>query len=101
MDDAKDKDTVKSFLEKNHASLPDRLKPSLKAEGRSTNSYIFNGANQEELIKALDPKWPGPIPHSVLVAPNGDIIWSHNGEVNGEELRAKVLETLGRFYKPE
>ena len=101
MDGAKGKDTVKTFLEKNHASLPDRLKPSLKAEGRTTNSYIFNGTNQEELIKALDPKWPGPIPHSVLVSPNGDIIWSHNGEVNGEELRAKVLETLGRFYKPE
>ncbi len=101
MDDAKDKDTVKAFLEKNHASLPDRLKPSLKAEGRTTNSYIFNGANQDELIKALDPKWPGPIPHSVLVAPNGDIIWSHNGEVNGDELRAKVLEFLGKFYKPE
>ncbi len=101
MDDATDKDTVKAFLEKNHASLPDLLKPSLKAEGRTTNSYIFNSANQEELIKALDPKWPGPIPHSVLVAPNGDIIWSHNGEVNGDELRAKVLEVLGRYYKPE
>lgn len=101
MDDAKDIAKVKAFLEENHAALPDRLKPSLKAEARTTNSYIFNSANQEELIKALDPKWPGPIPHSVLVAPNGDVIWSHNGEVNGEELRAKVLETLGRFYKPE
>ncbi len=101
MDDATDKNTVKTFLEKNHAALPDRLKPSLKAEGRTTNSYIFSSANQDELIKALDPKWPGPIPHSVLVAPNGDIIWSHNGEVNGDELRTKVLDVLGRYYKPE
>ena len=101
MDTPKDIAKVKAFLEKNHAAIPEKIKPTLKAEGRTTNSYIFNGTDQSELIKVLDPKWPGPIPHSVLVAPNGDIIWSHNGEVDGEELRSKVLEFMGRFYKPE
>lgn len=101
MDDPKDKDKVKTFLEAKHAALPDRLKPSLKEEGRTTNSYLFNGANQEELVKSLDRLWPGPIPHTVLVAPNGDVIWRHNGLVDGEELRSKVLEYMGRFYKPE
>lgn len=101
LDDPKDKDKVKAFLENKHAVLSDRLKPSLKAEGRNTNSYIFSSADQNDLIKALDSEWPGPIPHSVLVAPDGSIIWRHNGEVDGEELRAKVLEFMGRFYKPE
>ena len=31
----------KAFLEKQHAGLLERLKPSLKAEGRTTNSYLF------------------------------------------------------------
>lgn len=101
LDDPKDKDKVKAFLENKHAVLPDRLKPSLKAEGRTTNSYIFSGTDQNELIKALDTEWPGPIPNSVLVAPDGSVIWRHNGEVDGEELRAKILEYMGRFYKPE
>ena len=96
-----EKAEVKKFLEENHAAIPDKIKPTVKAEGRTTNSYIYAGENQDDLIKALDPKWPGPIPHSVLVAPDGSIIWSHNGEVNGEELRAKILEVMGRFYKPE
>lgn len=96
-----EKAEVKKFLEENRAAIPDKIKPTLKAEGRTTNSYIYSGANQDDLIKALDPKWPGPIPHSVLVAPDGAILWSHNGEVNGEELRAKILEVMGRFYKPE
>lgn len=96
-----EKAEVKKFLEENRAAIPDKIKPTLKAEGRTTNSYIYSGANQDDLIKALDPKWPGPIPHSVLVAPDGTIIWSHNGEVNGKELRAKILEFMGRFYKPE
>lgn len=78
----------------------DRLKPSLAAEGRTTNSYIFSGANTEDLMKALDPTWPGGIPHTVLVAADGAVIWKHNGPINGEELRAKVLEHMGGVYKP-
>ena len=101
LDDPKDIAKVKAFLEKNHAAIPDKIKPTLKEEGRTTNSYVFSNPDQNELIKALDPQWPGPIPHSVLVAPDGSIVWRHNGEVDGEELRAKVLEFMGRFYKPE
>lgn len=101
MNRPEEKDEVKKFLEENHAAIPAKIKPTLKAEGRSTNSYIFSGEDQADLIKALDPEWPGPIPHSLLVAPDGSVIWRHNGEVDGEELRAKILEFMGRFYKPE
>lgn len=96
-----EKAEVKKFLGENHAAIPDKIKPTLKAEGRTTNSYIFASENQDELIKALDPEWPGAIPHTLLVAPDGSVIWRHNGEVDGEELRTKVLEYMGRFYKPE
>ena len=91
---------VKAFLEKRGAGLPPKLKASLKAEGRNTNSYVYSGASVNELMKALDPEWPGAIPHSVLVGTDGEIIWRHNGPVDGEELRAKILEHLGAFYKP-
>jgi len=101
LDNPKDKDKVKAFLEKHHATIPNKIKPTLKAEGRSTNSYIFNNPSEDDLIKALDPQWEGPTPHSLLVAPDGSVIWRHTGEVSGEELRAKVLEYMGKFYKPE
>ena len=99
-DDPKDSEKVKAFLEKKGAGLMDRLKPSLKAEGRKTNSYIFSGADTKELMNALDPEWPGGIPHTVLISPKGEVIWRHNGAVDGEELRAKVFEFLGAYYKP-
>ena len=63
--------------------------------------YVFSGAKQDALMAALDPEWPGPIPHTVLVAPDGKILWRHNGEVDGEELRAKILEVMGRYYVPK
>lgn len=96
-----EKAEVKKFLEDNHAAIPDKIKPTVKAEGRTTNSYIFAGADLNDLVKALDPEWPGPIPHTLLVAPDGTVIWRHNGAVDGDELRGKVLEYMGRFYKPE
>lgn len=101
MDDPEMLPEVKAFLEKYNAIVPGKLKPSLKAEGRKGNAYVFNEANSDALIQALDPEWPGPIPHTLVVAPGGEVIYRHNGIVDGDELRAKILEYMGRFYVPE
>jgi thiol-disulfide isomerase/thioredoxin len=96
---------VKDFLEKHNAIVPDKIKPTLKAEGRAGNAYIYNppanSPNTDALIQALDPEWPGPIPHTLVVAPGGQVIYRHNEEVNGDELRSKILEAMGRYYVPE
>lgn len=101
MDDPENLPEVKAFLEKHNAIVPGKLKASLKAEGRLGNAYVFNEASSDALIQALDPEWPGPIPHTLVVAPGGEVIYRHNGLVNGDELRAKILEHMGRFYLPE
>ena len=101
IDDPAASPDVREFLEKHNAILPDKLKPSLKAEGRRTNAYIFNDASTEALLQALDPEWPGPIPHTLLVAPGGKVIYRHTGAVDGNALRQKILDHMGRFYQPE
>ncbi len=101
MDDPKELPQVKAFLEKHNAIVPDKLKASLKAEGRKGNAYVFNEASSEALMQALDSEWPGPIPHTLVVAPGGEVIFRHNGQIDGDELRAKILEHIGRFYMPE
>jgi len=100
LDDPKSIDKAKAFLEKQGAGLLDRLKPSLRAEGRTTNSYLFTGANIAALMKVLDPAWPGGAPHTLLVAPGGQVIWRHNGPIDGDDLRARVLDYMGPYYKP-
>jgi thiol-disulfide isomerase/thioredoxin len=99
VDEPADSPKVKAFLEKRGAGLSGRAKAALKAEGRPTNSYIFTGGELEDLMKVLDPTWPGPVPHTVLVAPGGEIIWRHNGPLDGDELRSKVVEVMGTVYK--
>lgn len=100
LDDPKLQPQAKKFLEKQHASPPNRLKRLLKAEGRDAVNFIYTGASTDPLVQALDPAWPGPLPHTVLVAPGGKIIYRHNGQVDLAELQAKVIETLGAYYTP-
>jgi peroxiredoxin len=99
-DDPADATPVKAFLEKHGAGLSERAKKAVKSEGRTTNSYVFSGESSEDLMKALDPQWDGPLPHTVLVGTNGEILWRHSGPVDGDELRAKVLEAMGPYYVP-
>lgn len=99
-DDPKEIAKVKSFLEKRGAGLSDRQKKTVASDGRTTNSYLYNGNSTDDLMKALDPEWPGGIPHTVLIGTSGEILWRHNGAIDGEELRAKVLEVMGGYYQP-
>lgn len=100
MDDPKMEAQAKKFLEKQHASPPNRLKRVLAAEGRTATNFLYTGASTDALIKELDPEWPGPLPHTVLIAPGGKIVWRHNGAVNLTELQDKIIDTLGPYYTP-
>ena len=99
VDDPKDLAKVKQFLEKQHVAIPDRVKRSLKSEGRKTNNYLFTGANTEALFKALDPAAPGPVPHTVVIAPGGKVVYRRAGELPFSELQTKLIEELGPYYK--
>jgi thiol-disulfide isomerase/thioredoxin len=101
VDDPKDEAKVKQFLDKEHATVPNRVQRSLKPEGRKTNNYLFSGASTDALMQALDPDAPGPVPYTVVVAPGGKVIYRHSGEVNLAELEATLVDTLGAYYKPQ
>lgn len=99
-DDPSNAAPVRAFLDKQKAGMAPKLKKSVEAEGRKTNSYLYAGADMDDLMKVLDPEWPGGIPHTLLVDTDGTILWRHNGLVDGAILRAKILEQLGDYYVP-
>lgn len=99
VDDPKEQAKVQQFLAKQHVAIPNRVRRSLNSEGRKTNNYLFTGANLEALFKALDPAAPGPVPHTVVIAPGGKVVYRHAGELALSELQPKVLDELGPYYK--
>src|SRR5260370_1057274 len=69
VDDPKDESKVKQFLDKQRATVPNRVQRSLKAEGRQTNNYLFTAANIYAMMQPLDPASPGPPPYPALFPP--------------------------------
>jgi peroxiredoxin len=78
------KDRVQSFLERNHASF---------------TNYLFSGTDTYALIEAVDPKWAGPIPYTLIVKPGGDVLYRHLGAIEPLEVKKVIVGYLGRTYK--
>ncbi|MGB0259582.1 MAG: hypothetical protein ACPGES_13100, partial [Coraliomargarita sp.] len=51
----------------------------------------------EDLADAIDPEWQGPLPHTVLIAPGGEILWRHTGEVEMQEVRNQVVDAMDTY----
>ncbi len=42
--------------------------------------------------------WAGPLPHTVLIAPGGQVIYRHTGSVDPLAVRRAIADFLGRTY---
>lgn len=91
---------AQAFLQKQGAGLTKRKQDSVTKEGRKTNHYLYTGGDQDALAAALDKEWPGPIPHTVLVAPGGEIVWRHNGVIDHDKTLAAIVAAMTPYYKP-
>lgn len=72
----------------------------LKQSQASTTNYIFKTDNKYQLIEAIDSKWSGALPYTLLVEPGGKIVYSNQGPVQAQELRKIIVEDpyIGRYY---
>lgn len=99
LDAPKQEDKALAFLKRYGAGPTDRALKRIHGDDRKTNHYLYTGTNQDALSEVLDPEWPGPIPHTVLVAPGGEIVWRHNGVIDGKKARTQIAEALTRYWE--
>ena len=73
----------------------------LKNKQSSGKNYLFSGADKYKLIEAVDPKWQGALPYTLLVEPGGKIVYSRQGRINVAAMKKQIVENplIGRFYK--
>lgn len=76
----------------------DKALAALKEHHASNRNYIFTGDNQDILADSLDKDWPGPVPHTILIAPGGKIVYRKNGEIEPLAVRRVLADHLGRTY---
>ena len=78
------KTEVPKFLQSMKATMP---------------AFLLNESDPDPLIKAVDPRWQGDLPATILYTTNGQIEFKHFGRVNTAELRLKIEEVLGARNK--
>ena len=70
----------------------------LKEKNAATKNYICTSDDKYALIEAVDKNWPGALPYTLLVAPGGEIVYSHQGVIDVLEVRKEIMKKIGRFF---
>ncbi len=74
-----EKEDVEKFLKKHHSGV---------------RNLMFGDTDKYKMAEALDPEWNGALPHTLLVAPDGKILYRHTGDLDFLELRRKIVPAL-------
>ena len=66
----------------------------------SNKNYIFNSEDAYKLIELIDPKWQGALPYTLLVEPNGKVVYQKQGQINPQEMKRIIVEnpSVGRYF---
>jgi peroxiredoxin len=72
----------------------------LQLSQASATNFIFNKDDKYKLIEAIDPKWQGALPYTMLVEPNGKIVYAKEGIINPSALKKLIVDNqyIGRYY---
>jgi peroxiredoxin len=79
----------------------DKVLKFLKGKEASNKNYQFSVDDKYKLIEAIDPKWQGALPYTILVEPGGKIVYGKQGAINVAEMKKAIVENplIGRYYK--
>jgi thiol-disulfide isomerase/thioredoxin len=70
----------------------------LKEKHVSSTNYILSASDRDAFAEALDKQWPGPVPYTLVIAPGGEVVYRHVGELEPLELKRAIVAKLGRTY---
>jgi len=74
-----ERDGVMKFLRKQHAS---------------SRNLIFASTDTYAMQAAFDPKWDSPVPYTILLAPDGTVLYHQTGDLDVLALRRVILANL-------
>ena len=57
----------------------------------------WNTCRAVAMLRPIDPDWNGALPHTLLVAPDGEVLYRETGEIDFLELRRKIVPALNKI----
>jgi thiol-disulfide isomerase/thioredoxin len=83
MDEPEKKDTAMKVLREKHVAA---------------DNYILNIKDRDKFADLLDKDWTGPLPHTLLIAPGGKILYRKTGAIDALTVKRAIVGHLGRTY---
>ena len=79
----------------------DKVYKFLQKQQASNTNYLFNLDDKYKLIEAVDPRWQGGLPYTILIEPGGKIVYAKQGPIDPAKMKTMIVEDplIGRFYK--
>jgi len=79
------------------ANMPDEKEGVLKALMKlhaSTRNLIFGSTDTDAMQSAFDPAWQAGVPYTVVLSPEGKIVYQEQGELDILKMRRAILASL-------
>jgi len=79
------------------ANMPDEKDGVLKALNRlhaSSRNLIFGSTDTDAMQSAFEPAWQAGVPYTVVLSPDGQIIYQEQGELDILKMRRTILANL-------
>lgn len=83
MDESEKKDEAMKVLREKHVAAV---------------NYIINIKNRDKFAELLDKDWAGPLPHTLLIAPGGKVLYRKTGAIDALAVKQAIVGHLGRTY---
>jgi hypothetical protein len=71
----------------------------LKRKQVAADNYLFEGKDKYKLMDAVDEKSSGALPHTILIAPGGKVLYRKSGACDPPAIKRAILDYMGRTYK--
>lgn len=84
------------------ANMPDEKESVMRVLQKmhaTSRNLLFDSSDTARLQAAFDPTWESAVPYTVLIAPDGKILYKTQGSVDILELRRTILANLPSDYE--
>jgi peroxiredoxin len=70
----------------------------LREKHVAAENYIVAIKDRDKFADLLDKDWTGPLPHTLLIAPGGKVLYRKTGAIDALALKRAIADHLGRTY---
>jgi peroxiredoxin len=66
----------------------------LNEQHASSTNLLFGSMDIYKLMAAFDPDWNAAVPYTMLIKPDGEVVYKHQGEIDPLEVRRLIIANL-------